>query len=78
MYMYIYIICVCVCVCVHSGMRSRPLRKWKNYGGGLIYYKRKATYTSSARPHTLVAEGLIYYKRKATYTSSRRPYTLVA
>jgi hypothetical protein len=32
-------------------------------------------YTSSSRPHTLVAEGLIHEELKASYTSSLGPHT---
>jgi hypothetical protein len=35
-------------------------------------------YTSSLRPHALVADGRIHWLLKAAYTSSSRPHTLVA
>ncbi len=38
----------------------------------------KAAYTSSTRPHTLVAQGRMHESLKAAYTSSVRPHTLVA
>ena len=37
-----------------------------------------ASYTSSLRPHILVACGLIHLQLKASHTSSSRPHTLVA
>ena len=50
-------------------------------GWALQVKKKKSLrerYTSSLRPHTLVADGLIREELEAAYASSLRPHTLVA
>jgi hypothetical protein len=66
-------VCVCVrgreCVCVRAHVPAmQPLSPTMSC---LIHLQLKAAYTSSLRPHTLVAV-------KAAYTSSLTPHTLVA
>jgi hypothetical protein len=40
--------------------------------------RAQTPYTSSLRPHTLVAQGLIHWYLKTAYTSSLRPHPKVA
>ena len=41
-------------------------------------FQERPSYTSSSRPHTLVAQALIHQQLKAAYSSSLRPHILVA
>jgi hypothetical protein len=51
---------MCVCLCVFAAVSVCILDRHKCFCFGLLVHKLKASYTSSLRPHTLVALGLIH------------------
>jgi ABC-type polysaccharide/polyol phosphate export permease len=67
LYMPLLVECVCVCVCVcvfvcsMGGSISFLATFWRPDTFGNAWYTSSLSYTSSLRPHTLLAQGLVHH-----------------